>query len=137
MPNSAMTTQIHIARRYRCDAARCVQKTHLPERLRGGLVIRIERVQAVVRRHCIDDVTQSLAGDFHPGKIQRLRVDNSVGGKKVPPAKMRCIDVRWGQQNFVEVLAGVGVVIVIRDYAGLRAGCGAEQKSKSQPHFLL
>src|SRR5262249_25900316 len=68
---------------------------------------------AVVLRGDEDDVVNALAGDVDVGQHQRLGVNLAVNRHRIQPAEGVGVDVGRGQDGFVEVGAGAGVVGVV------------------------
>ena len=71
-----------------------------------------------------DEEIVSDAGDGDVGKVERLGVDQSIGGNGEEFAEGGGVDVGEGERGLKVVEAGAGVVVVVgEDVLGMRRQC--------------
>jgi hypothetical protein len=86
------------------------EKACLPQR--RSLGIGIKGVHGVTLGRHVDYVMGSLPGDRHIRHVERLCVDSTINPICEPQSEVARAHIRWSQDGFVQVLAGVGLIVV-------------------------
>ena len=99
-------------------SGRRIDEARLPQR-RRALSIGVERVDAVVLRRGIDDISETDPGNVHVGDIQCRRVHRAIQLPGEQLAEDRRIDGSRRQDGLVEVRARAEIVVVMREFSSI------------------
>lgn len=107
----------------------------MPQGLSVGasVVIRVERIDAVVHGRNVYDVVRAEIRNAQVGDVQGLRVGVTVNGLGEQLAEHCGVYVAGGEGSFLSVLARTGVVIMVGGDIDLSYGrkCCSEDERKS------
>src|SRR5438105_9523290 len=95
-----------------------IEETGLPKGhgVAGGVIVRIERVNARMSGGDEYYVVDAFVADRHIRHVQRLRINLSINRVGEKFAERISIDVRKREDYFVQILATARVVVVVRQH---------------------